>query len=68
MTSMVVAAIVLNIEMYHESVKFPQIRMKLVSRPMFLWSGIMIKASRVVSNNPLPLYEIHDGGGPCFRY
>ena len=65
--SMMVAAIVSNIEMNHKSVIFHPNRMKLVPKPMFLRSGSMIKQSRIVKNNLLSLYGIHDDDSLCFK-
>ena len=67
MTPMMVAAIVSNIEMNHKSVIFHPNRMKLVPKPMFLRSGSMIKQYRIVKNNLLSLYGIHDDDSLCFK-
>ena len=55
MASMMMAAIVSNIEMIHKSVICPPITIKLVSMPMFSWSRNMIKPPRVVLNKLLSL-------------
>ena len=55
MASMMMAAIVSNIEMIHKYVICPPITIKLVSRSMFSWSRNMIKPPKIVPNKLLSL-------------